>query len=169
MNEGAVEDLRRVSTDPAILGRILQGERAAMVALVELLRTEQELLLKGDTDPLSALGEAKARHLTELTRHAEQRRCFLLDCKLTPDRDGMNAWLEAHAAAHPELRDASRQLLALTRTAHVMNRVNGTLIATRLRVTQQALNTLFGEAATSGAYGADGSTVTPQTRKLAVV
>jgi flagella synthesis protein FlgN len=134
-----------------------------------LLREEQQMLIRGETDDLASFVEPKNKYLLESARLGEKRRQVLRDRGLTPDRAGMERLLREQSNGASQLMAGWRQLLELTQTAHQINATNGTLIATRLNNTQQALSILFSTARVPGAYAADGSTVNYRsTQHLAV-
>ena len=145
--------------DAAALSRDLAGEIEALRAFVTLLRDEQQSLIHGALERLAEFAEPKAQCLMELTRRSELRLALLRAHELPADRAGMERLLREHAGGSPQTLAAWRQVLALTADAHRLNDLNGTLIATRLRGTQQALTALFSAARIPGAYAADGSTV----------
>ena len=155
--------------DAAVLGRTLAGEIAGLRTFVAVLREEQQSLIHGALEQLAQFAEPKAKCLIELTRLGELRLQVLRDHGLSADRAGMERLLREHAKSAPQVLAAWRELLTLTADAHHLNDLNGTLIATRLRGTQQALAALFSAARIPGAYAADGSTVPYRTlHQLAV-
>jgi flagellar biosynthesis/type III secretory pathway chaperone len=147
----------------------LAEEQSVLARFVELLRSEQDALVRGDADRIAALAEPKGRCIAALQAHAEERRHILLAGGESPDRDGIRSWTQAQGKSEPRLVQRWREFLTLARVADQVNRANGALIAARLRVTQQALTTMFGAAGIPGAYGADGSAVSlREGRQLAV-
>lgn len=156
--------------DVAAISRALAGEIEALREFVDVLREEQQSLVRGDLEQLASFAEPKAKCLIELTRLGELRNQVLRAHNLPADRAGMERLANEHAKSAPEILAAWHQILTLTSNAHRLNDLNGTLIATRLRGTQQALNALFTAARIPGAYAADGSAVAFRTaHKLAVV
>ena len=145
--------------DGAALSRALAAEAAALRAFVALLRDEQQSLIHGALEQLAAYTEPKAKCLIELTRLGEVRLELLRARGLPADRGGMERLVREHTGSAPPTLAAWQQVLTLTADAHHLNDLNGTLIATRLRGTQQALTALFSAARIPGAYAADGSTV----------
>jgi len=145
--------------DNAALGRNLSIEIEALRAFVALLREEQRLLIRGETENLASFVEPKTRYMLELAQLGDQRQQVLRDRGLTPDRAGMERLLREHSPGTPQLMAGWRQLLELTQTAQQINATNGTLIATRLNNTQQAISILFSTARLPGSYAADGSTI----------
>ena len=155
--------------DDSTLARTLAGEIEALRTFVAVLREEQQSLIHGALDQLARFAEPKANCLIELTRLGELRLQVLRDQGLPADRAGMERFLGEHANGAPQVLAAWQQVLALTADAHRLNDLNGTLIATRLRGTQQALAALFAAARIPGAYAADGSTIPYRTsHQLAV-
>ena len=155
--------------DATALNGALTAEIAALRAFVALLREEQQSLVHGALDRLTSFTEPKAKWTLELTRLAEVRLGLLRAGNLPADRSGMERLVREHATNAPQALALWQQVLLLTADAHHLNDLNGTLIATRLRGTQQALSALFSAARIPGAYAADGSTVPFHTaHKLAV-
>ncbi len=139
----------------------LIAENAALRTFIEVLRNEQQALLKGETDHLALFTEPKARLALDLSRLGLQRQQCLRDHGMTGDRAGMELWLNQQR--HP-VRDSRehvqwQQLLQMAAAANQLNTHNGLLIAARLNTTQRALNTLFSAARIPAAYAPDGSTI----------
>ncbi len=136
----------------------LHEECAAMQHFLALLQDEQECLLRGNADAVSAQIARKSGWLQKLAGLAERRRNFLQSQHCATDRRGMDNWL----AAHPEaatLAGAWHALLKLTHQANQANEINGSLIATRLQSNQQALSALAAAARSGNIYGKDGQAV----------
>ena len=155
--------------DGAALDRILQSEHEALTAIIALLRTEQQALVRGELERLAAFAESKSICLFELSRLGEQRQLWLRERKLSANRAGMERLLRDYAGNSPPTRAAWERLLKLTQDAQQLNHTNGALIGGRLNGTQRALNVLFSAANIAGAYAPDGSTVSLRTaHELAV-
>jgi flagellar biosynthesis/type III secretory pathway chaperone len=155
--------------DATALSGALSAEITALRGFVALLREEQQALIHGTLDRLTSFTEPKAKCMLELTRLAELRLQLLRAGNLPADRSGMERFVREYANSAPQVQAAWQEVLSLTADAHHLNDLNGTLIATRLRGTQQALSALFSAARIPGAYAADGSTVPFHTaHKLAV-
>ena len=147
----------------------LAEEHSVLARLVDLLRSEQDALVRGDADRVAALAEPKNHCITTLQGYAQERRAILVAGGQSPDADGIRLWTQEETKTEPRLAQRWREFLALARVADQLNRANGTLIAARLRATQQALNAMFGAAGILGAYGADGNAVSlREARQLAV-
>lgn len=147
----------------------LAEEQSVLARFVELLRAEQDALLRGDADQLAQLAEPKNRCIAALQAHAEERRHLLLAGGQPADREGIRYWTREQGRTEPRLAQRWSEFLTLARVAADVNRANGALIAARLRATQQALTTIFGAAGIPGAYAADGSAVSlHEGRRLAV-
>ncbi len=155
--------------DHEAISRNIKLEAAALSSFMALLRDEQHSLVRGENERLAMYAEAKATRVFELARLGNTRQELLRQHGYAPDRAGMERLLSEHAPAAAQAPAAWRQLLALTAEAHRLNELNGTLIAARLRSTQQALNVLLTAARIPGAYASDGSTVAYRTaHELAV-
>lgn len=136
----------------------LREECAAMQQFITLLQEEQECLLRGDADAVSAQIARKSGWLQKIAGLAERRRAFLQSQRCAADRQGMDSWL----AAHPEATGLSgtwHALLKLTHQANRANEANGTLIATRLQSSQQALTALVAGARSGNLYGRNGQAI----------
>jgi flagellar biosynthesis/type III secretory pathway chaperone len=145
--------------DGAALSRTLHAECEALAAFITLLRDEQQALVHGELESLSAFAESKTICLFELSRLGEQRLQWLRKRGLTANGAGMELLLREQAGAALLARDAWRKLLDLTQTAQQLNDTNGNLIGARLNGTQRALSVLFSTANIGGAYTSNGSTV----------
>ena len=137
----------------------LAAENEALRTFIEILRKEQQVLLKGDTDQLGLFAEPKAQLILELTKLGEQRLQLLRNRGVTPDRAGMEQLLNEQYADDGREAEQWQQLLRLATTANQININNGLLISARMKTTQRALNTLFSAARLPAAYAPDGSTI----------
>ncbi len=155
--------------DAAKLQTMLDGESAAVGSFIDLLRREQECLVRGDTDGVAAFIEPKSRCALELAGYADRRTSLLRSLGYGSDRAGMTRLLRERTGTASPALTAWQNLLKLAQTARLLNETNGKLIDSRLQVTQRALGALFSAARLPGAYAADGSTVSMRTaQQLAV-
>ncbi len=139
------------------LQNLLHEEVALLRDFLALLQREQQTLTDGDIDRLLPLASEKSALFGRLATLSEARNKSLVAQSLPPDRAGVDAWL----AAHPDAASARKlwaELLAMTLEARELNRVNGSLINTRLANNQQALTTLLAAANQAALYGPDGQT-----------
>jgi flagellar biosynthesis/type III secretory pathway chaperone len=112
------------------------------------------------------MGSRKRELLLQLAQLGEERNRLLRRTGVSPDGDGMRAFLE-HPAASDELRSEWRLLIEITQQAQRLNHENGVFIEAGMRVNQQALSILI-SAATGNTYGPGGRTVSPlSSRSLA--
>jgi flagellar biosynthesis protein FlgN len=142
---------------------ILTAENEALRSLIDVLRGEQQMLLKGKIDQVTASAEPKVRLILELTKLGEQRLQILRHCGMTPDRAGMDQLLLEHYSGEGEEVEQWEQLLHLATIANQINISNGLLISARMKTTQRALYTLFSSTALPAAYAPDGSTIAYRT------
>lgn len=138
-------------------GATLREEQQLIGSMVELMKTEQQLLVSADADGLSSLTPDKlrmAQKAAELSRH---RHRALGAAGFSAGEAGMEPWLAV--GGNDELRREWNRLLELARQAKELNRVNGMLVNKQLAHTQGVLNALRGPAAGSaGVYGRSGQT-----------
>jgi flagella synthesis protein FlgN len=136
----------------------LEDEHKLTQRLVELLKQEQAQLIKADVNGLIAVTEEKNRavvHMSELTNF---RYRALAAVGFPPKEDGMQAWLNTPAST-PDAKQCWKDLLALAKSAKLLNNTNGLLISKHMTRNQNALNVLQG---TRGAnfYGPNGQSIT---------
>jgi len=133
---------------------VLHEERAALQALLPLLREEQALLISGKVAELANLIAEKAKIVTRMGELANARHAKLADSGFEPSEGGMRAWLSSSTA--PQLQQAWAETLSSIQAAREVNRVNGLLIGRHLSRCQQTINALMGSDGGGVIYGADG-------------
>jgi flagella synthesis protein FlgN len=155
---------------PAVISPMdsLREEHKAIAALLELMKQEQAQLIAANIEGLQELTDQKAKIITQMSEMAVQRHRALAIAGFAPKEEGMQAWIAS--INQTSVGEAWAQLLALTRTAKELNRVNGMLINKKLAHNQSALNALHAPAAGSNNfYGPNGqSTNHTSTRRLVV-
>ena len=144
---------------------MLHKERAALQALLPLLREEQALLISGKVDELANLVAEKAKIVTRMGELANARHAKLAEAGFEPGEAGMRAWLSSNTA--PQVQQAWAETLPAIQAAKEVNRVNGLLIGRHLSKCQQSINALMGNDGGEVTYGADGQPkVKPSPRSL---
>ena len=133
-------------------------EHDAALDFIDILRREQHALHHTDGSLLLALAMEKSRQAQQLAQLADARNRWLAMLGYPQDRMGMERSLQdcpdAAGAA-----DTWQKLLQLAETASQLNKINGILVAQRLRYTQQRLSALQSathSARSAGLYGSDG-------------
>lgn len=134
------------------LSTLLDNEANAIEAFVRLLGAEQQALQDGTLEALPALTEQKTAAVGELARLGQARNVHLQQAGLPADQAGLKAWA-GNEATRGALID---RILTLAAEARELNRLNGTLIASRLQQTQSALDILTHSQNGGGLYGPDG-------------
>ncbi|HJW02130.1 MAG TPA: flagellar protein FlgN [Azospira sp.] len=144
------------SLPPPVLLSLLQSEVQAMGEFVTILKREQELLTRGETDPLPELAESKGPLVARLNGLDNQRSQLLNAAGLGADSAGMEAWLRQHPqefacqAAWARLKDVVTE-------ARELNQLNGKLINLRMQHNNQALSALISASGQNNTlYGPDG-------------
>ena len=153
-NNGAAPS--RPLAGPAAFAAALQSEQEALGAFIHLLQLEQEILVSGDADRLTALGPDKAAQIELLSRLGEERKHHLAAQNLPDSADGMLAWMNRHSSFAAPVRKIWRELLAQAETARQLNETNGKLINGKLQQNQLKLAVLQSGAGSDGVYRADG-------------
>lgn len=139
-------------------GATLRDEQQLIGSIVELMKTEQQLLISADADGLSTLVPKKLQLAQQAVGLSRMRHKALSAAGFVADEAGMEPWLAV--GGNEDTRALWARLLDLTRQAKELNRVNGMLINKQLAHTQGTLNALRGEAGgAAGVYGRTGQTL----------
>ena len=130
-------------------------ERDAALEFIDILRREQHALHHADGSLLLPLAMEKSLQAQQLAQLADARNYWLEMLGYPQDRIGMERGLQDC----PDATDAWQKLLQLAETASQLNKINGILVAQRLRYNQQRLSALQSttqSARSAGLYGSDG-------------
>ena len=160
-----------MTTTPAIDPMAsLREEHQALANLVELMKVEQAFLVAADINGLQSITEKKAKVVAQVSELAQQRHHALAMAGFAPEEQNMQAWLAS--INQDNVSAAWQQLLAITKAAKELNRVNGILVNKQLSYNQNALNTLQApiHAETGGNfYGPNGQSTPYSTSRRVVV
>ena len=139
-------------------GATLRDEQQVIGSIVELMKTEQQLLIRADADGLSTLTPNKLQLAQRAATLSRVRHKALAAAGFPAGEAGMAPWLAIGGnAAHRAEWD---RLLELTHEAKELNRVNGMLVNRQLGQAQAALGELRGpNAGAAGVYGKGGQTL----------
>jgi flagella synthesis protein FlgN len=138
-------------------GATLRDEQQVIGSIVELMKTEQQLLIGADADGLSTITPNKLQLAQRAATLARVRHKALAAAGFSAGEAGMEPWLAVGGS--DEQRQDWNRLLDLTREAKELNRVNGMLVNRQLGQAQAALGALRGTAHGAGVYGPGGQTV----------
>jgi len=138
-------------------GATLRDEQQVIGSIVELMKTEQQLLISADADGLSTITPNKLQLAQRAATLARVRHKALAAAGFSAGEAGMEPWLAVGGS--DEQRQDWNRLLELTRTAKELNRVNGMLVNRQLGQAQAALGALRGTGSGAGVYGPGGQTV----------
>lgn len=147
----------------------LRDELSLIHTLIELMKGEQRMLIDADTDGLTAITPQKNQLIGQLAALSQQRHQQLGAAGFAPDDASMQAWLDGQA--DPDAASLWQDLLAATREAKELNRVNGMLITKHLNNTQQLINAMRTPAGSQEAtvYGPSGQTTSAAPSRRFVV
>lgn len=140
-------------------GSTLDEEFDGARQLLQLLQQEHEQLLDAEIGKLEKLSDKKAAVIIRLFELAKSRHNCLAAAGFQPEEAGMQAWIDSvsandrHFASTKERWD---ELIALTRSAKELNRVNGLLIGSHMARNQSALNALQSSPDGGNIYGPNG-------------
>lgn len=133
------------------------AEKRAVEDFIALLESERDALIRCETERVMALAGEKSGLVQRLSQCLQQRNRMLKDCGLPARSPDFERWLERT----PVARSLWNELRALGRRAAEANRLNGTLIGTRLAQVGRALMVLQSACGGAVLYGPDG---TPRAR-----
>ncbi|WP_338765878.1 flagellar protein FlgN [Massilia sp. METH4] len=142
---------------------MLLEEQHLLTDLLGLLKEEQQSLVAADIDRLTALTPRKAEVINRMGALAAERHAALGQAGFEPHEAGMEEWLCAHGS--PDDKALWNDVLAHTREAKELNRLNGTLINKQLSHTQGALQALRPPSPGGNVYGPSGLTTTTTTSR----
>lgn len=134
----------------------LREEQQLITSLLDVLRQEQAHLIVADIAALSAITPAKTALVQRMTLLAGQRHRALGAAGLSAGEAGMEPWLAR--GGDTQARALWQELLAQTRAAKELNRINGMLINRHMGHTQGALDALRPKAKANSFYGPSGLT-----------
>lgn len=138
---------------PSPIARL--GEELAKVReFITLLKREQELLARADTDSLLPLVATKSDLSLQLADLSKSRESALQQRQLPAGRAGIDLWFDQGGT--PADRHNWQQLLELAAQARALNETNGKLINLHMQHNQQAFNVLMVAANRAMIYGPDG-------------
>ena len=146
----------------------LRDEQRLITSLVELMKQEQRFLISADSDGLTTITVQKSALVQQMATLAGQRYRALGAAGFAAGEAGMEPWLAACRSTDDTVDDNPddnadalwRALLAHTRAAKELNRVNGMLINKQMTHTQAVLNAMRTPAGglDGGVYGPSGQT-----------
>lgn len=137
----------------------LTEESSAWQTLLDALQQEEHALVDGEADRLPTMNAVKMAQLQTLSNLARARHDALQAAGLSPDQNGMAAWLTQQAK--PECHALWEGLQRMEQRAQAMNQRIGVLVELRLNATRQALNVLVQAAKSQGGmYDQAGCSVT---------
>jgi flagella synthesis protein FlgN len=136
----------------------VRDELSLVQTLSELMKQEQRLLVAADTDGLTAITPQKNQLVGQLAALSAERHQNLAAAGFAADDAAMHAWIAEQKDA--DAASLWEDLLAATREAKELNRVNGMLISKHLSTNQQLINAMRAPAggADAAVYGPTGQT-----------
>ncbi len=132
---------------------LIDGERALMRRILDILEQEEKLLIAGESDALLALVREKSE-VYQLLQRQHDGRAMLLGRLRLPNSD---ASVRTLCASMPDTLARWDEVLAFAREARERNDINGKLITERMHHNQAALSVLLTAADQPQLYGADGA------------
>lgn len=130
----------------------LKVELGRIQAFLDVLKSEEQALIRGDIERLASIAEDKIRLARELGKYAAERSGYLAAHGFSPDAHGMSAC----ATGNAEATALWNRLLELAKQTYQINQTNGVLVNTRLQRNQQALAVLQRAFNSASLYGPDG-------------
>ncbi len=147
----------------------VRDEFSLINTLIELMKQEQRLLVAADTDGLTAVTAQKSQLVAQMAALSKTRHDQLAQAGFAAEDASMAGWIEQHG--DKDGASLWQDLLAATRQAKELNRVNGMLISKQLNNTHTLLNAMRtpAGAADPGVYGPSGQTSNSQPSRRFVV
>lgn len=134
---------------------LLDAEKQVLGQFIQLLKSEQQVLVNGGKDELSPITNAKTALTEQLVQQGKQRSAMMVESSIPTDRTELADWVKQQAVPHQALWAA---FLHLAQEAQNLNNLNGRLVAERLSNNQQAIQALMAAANRPATYGPDGQT-----------
>lgn len=147
------------------LAAALDKEAQLVSRLLELLKSEQEILVAGNAEMLEALTREKNGLIADITRASQEREATFLPAPPPTGNEAMAAWL----AGHPGEKAAAaawEKLIDVTREAKEAHDKNGVMINALIRKTGEALAILTQHQQDHSLYGRDGQTAGSLGRRI---
>lgn len=136
----------------------LREEQRLILALVDVLKEEQQYLVAADIDRLAQLTPRKSELIGQMATLASGRHQALGAAGFEAREAGMEVWLAAKGTTDDKA--LWNEVLDQTRDAKELNRLNGMLINKQLSNTQGALQALRPPSQAGAVYGPSGRTST---------
>lgn len=138
----------------------MQHELDLARTMHELLKKEQDALLRSDIATLGDVMTGKTQLVASMKAHAEIRLAAVTASGHTPDAVGQEGYLAKLYTGNPNMGSALgaawRELQSVMAASTELNRVNGMLISQLLVRNQQAINALRTPGSDANVYGPDG-------------
>lgn len=147
----------------------LRNELTLITSLLDLMKQEQQCLVSADTDGLTGITPQKSQLIHQMAVLANQRHQALGTAGFAAREAGMEAWLDS--CEDGSASTLWQDLLARTRDAKELNRVNGMLINKQMTHNQNIINAMRqpANAADTGFYGPSGqATASTPSRRFVV-
>lgn len=138
--------------------KALETERNTLDAFIEILRKEENALVKGKIEKIDYLASDKSRLIDELIQLDDHRNEYLQKQGLSLEKSSINAWLTEQHSGQSEIKILWNELLDLAKTAQQLNHSNGLIISTQLQHNQRAFAALHCAAGNVSLYGPKGQT-----------
>lgn len=116
----------------------LTAQKAGLLRFIALLETEQAALVENKGDALPDLTEQKTQDALKLNQLTDSLR-ELIDGLVPQAQADIQSWMRK---ACPECLSVWLEVADLAQRTKQLNQINGELIQTKLRFTQQALTVL---------------------------
>jgi len=128
------------------LQQLIQGEKELVANLLELLKHEEQVLVKRDVDGIEKAVAAKQLIISELEKLAVERSNVLKNNGCSDDKEGFEGYLsQLDERTSTALEQEWEQLQELLKSCQDQNQVNGHILDSSRRNTEKALSLLVGK------------------------
>lgn len=148
-----------------VLAAALKKEFQLVSRLLDLLKTEQEILVAGNAEMLEALTQEKNGLIAEIDQATRDREATFLPAAAPIGHQAMTDWLKGHPT-EKAAASAWEKLIGVTRAAKEAHEKNGFLINALIRKTGEALAILTQHQQDHSLYGRDGQTAGNTGRRI---
>lgn len=139
----------------------LEAEKNIFKAFIEILKKEENALLKGKIDEIDYLASDKSHLIEELIKFDDNRNSYIKMQSLNLEENSVDAWLLKLVEQNSDLTEIKilwNELLDLARIAQQLNHSNGLMVSTLLQHNQRAFSALHCAAGNVSLYGPTGQT-----------
>ncbi len=140
-----------------VLSSLIAAELEMARAMLDLLKSEHEVLNAGDPDAIKSASTSKLEHMRLMEQNINGRNRLLQELGLSTDEHGIEEAVTA-IGSDSQLQANWNELKSIAKQLQRQNEINGNIIAIGQRRVKQALDILSGKDGLTGTYSQQGQT-----------